>query len=239
MPGSRTIFSSAVTTLQAGRRRGRKINIFTRRFKAWTRRRRVPAAVWRSFFLYTGLSLILYWCLDFFLDGALNDTNRIPTYWRAINLTAGVSPLVPLVSLIAGLYGWFWYSLQGLALFGEDRPQLPTADSLTVTRKKQGGRRERKDDLLRMLSRDWAGNKIEQLGSPFALSVWIVAGTCFFGLIAIGCWLFGTPAHSEFRINRLFCRFLLMARSVYQHPAGERLAALARLAPLAAHAPVS
>ncbi len=43
-----------------------KTNIFARRFKAWTRRRRVPAAVWRSFFLYTGLSLILYWCLDFF-----------------------------------------------------------------------------------------------------------------------------------------------------------------------------
>ncbi len=123
----------------------------------------------------------------------MNDANRIPTYWRAINLTAGVSPLVPLISLIVGLYGWFWYSLQGLALFGEDRPQLPTADSLTVTRKKQGGRRERKDDLLRMLSRDWAGDKIEELGSPFALSVWIVAVTCFFGLMAIGCWLFGTP----------------------------------------------
>jgi hypothetical protein len=171
----------------------KKINIFARRFKAWTRTRRVPPEVWRSFIIYTGLSLILYWCLDFFLDGALNDANRIPTYWRAINLTAGVSPLVPLVSLIAGLYGWFWYSLQGLALFGEDRPQLPAADSLAIIRKKQGGRREHKDDLLRMLSRDWAGDKIEQLGSPFTLSVSIVAGACFFGLIAMGCWLFGVP----------------------------------------------
>jgi hypothetical protein len=173
--------------------RWKKISVFARRFKSWTRSRRVPAAVWRSFILYTGLSLILYWCLDFCLDGALNDANRIPTYWRAINLTAGVSPLAPLISLIAGLYGWFWYSLQGLALFGEDRPQLPAADALTVTRKKQEGRPEHKVDLLRMMSRDWAGNKIEELGSPFALSVLIVAGACFIGSAAIACWLFGVP----------------------------------------------
>ncbi len=82
--------------------------------------RRVPPEVFWSFGYFVVLSLILYFSIDLLLDRALNDTNRIPTYWRAINLTTGVSPLVPLMALIVGLYGWCWYSLQGLALFGED-----------------------------------------------------------------------------------------------------------------------
>ena len=119
-------------------------------FQGLERERKVPAAVWRSFLYFTGLSLMLYWFLDLSLDGALNDTNRIPTYWRAINLTTGVSPLVPLISLIAGLYGWFWYALQGLALFGEDRPQLPGADSLTDPSAEAGrSGRGASEDLLR------------------------------------------------------------------------------------------
>ena len=137
---------------------------------------------------------MLYWCLEFSLDFALNDSNRIPTYWRAINLTTGVSPLVPLVALIAGFYGWFWFSLQGLALFGEDRPQLPQVESLRIRRPKQeGSPEERLDDVLRMLSREGAAQAIERLSSPFALAVWRVAGACFVAIFLMALVVFGYP----------------------------------------------
>ncbi len=158
------------------------------------RERKVPPAVWRSFLWFTGISLMLYWCLEFSLDFALNDYNRIPTYWRAINLTTGVSPLVPLVALIAGFYGWFWFSLQGLALFGEDRPQLPQVESLRLRLPRQGGRpEERLDDVLRMLSREGAAQVIERRSSPFALAVWGVAGTCFVAIFLMALVVFGYP----------------------------------------------
>jgi hypothetical protein len=156
--------------------------------------REVPGAVWRSLLLFTLLSLMLYWCLDFSLDGSLNDANRIPTYWRAINLTTGVSPLVPLVALIAGLYGWFWYSLQGLALFGEMRPQLPKADSLQILQPKQEGHAEvRRGNLLRRLSTEGAPVAIEDQSSPFALEALQVACTCFVLIVAMAWFAFGYP----------------------------------------------
>jgi hypothetical protein len=188
-----------------------------RAFAAWTKKGKVPAAVRRSLLTYTGVSLVLYWLLDFSLDRALNDTNRVPTYWRAINLTTGVSPLVPLVSLIAGLYGWFWYGLQGLALFGEDRPQLPATDSLTIIQPKQQGQPERKDDLLQMLSKEGAGQWMEELSSPFAPPVWIVAALCFLGLIAGGGWLFGFPPIRNLgsrAYSFVFCLWLVLSISI-------------------------
>ena len=183
---------------------------------ASTGKGKIRKAVWRSFVLYIVLSFLLYWWLDFALEGALNDTNRIPTYWRAINLTSGVSPLVPLASLIAGLYGWFWYSLQGLALFAEDRPRLPAADALTVIRKKKD-QPERRDDLLRMLSRDWAGEPIEALCSPFARGPGIVGGLSLLGLAFAGWWLFGYPPIRNLgskAYSFVFCLSLMLSVSI-------------------------
>jgi hypothetical protein len=60
----------------------------------------------------------------------LKPRSAIPTYWRAIHLTNGVSPLTPEILLLVGLYLWFWYSLRGLALFGDDRPVLPADENL-------------------------------------------------------------------------------------------------------------
>jgi hypothetical protein len=172
-----------------------RINKVVRDFLDWTKEGEIPAEVWRSLRHFLGFTLLLYWCVDFCFDGALNDANRIPTYWRAINLTTGLSPLVPLVSLIAGLYGWFWYALQGLAFFGEDRPRLPESDSLIVdTSKQQGLAANTRQDLLRMLSRNWAEEAIEELSFPFAISALTVAGICFVGIIVIGCSVFGYPA---------------------------------------------
>jgi len=48
-----------------------------------------------------------------------------------------------------GLYFWFWYTLSGLALFNQDRPQLPSENDL--------------DARLPMFSCERAGNKVERL----------------------------------------------------------------------------
>ncbi len=58
----------------------------------------------------------------FYLTYHLHLANRFPAYWRSVYLRSGVSPLVPQVLLILGLYAWFWFNLHGLALFGDDRP---------------------------------------------------------------------------------------------------------------------
>ncbi|MGH9748107.1 MAG: hypothetical protein ACRD59_18580, partial [Candidatus Acidiferrales bacterium] len=55
----------------------------------------------------------------------LTVANRIPVFWRSIHVLSGVSPLLPQLMLGVGLYGWFWFCRRGLALFGNDRPELP------------------------------------------------------------------------------------------------------------------
>jgi hypothetical protein len=58
--------------------------------------------------------------------------NRFPALWRSINLLSGVSGMLPQLFLIAGMYCWFWFSLRGLALFGDDRPMLPVEADLRL-----------------------------------------------------------------------------------------------------------
>ena len=80
-----------------------------------------------------GLSIVLsYTAWVFPIDSELILANRVPAYWRSMNLASGVSPLVPFLLLISGLYIWFWYALHGLALFGPDRPRLPLREQLTI-----------------------------------------------------------------------------------------------------------
>ncbi len=56
--------------------------------------------------------------------------NSVPTAYRAVHLTSGVSPLVSLLLLLGGFYWWFWNTLSGLALLGEGRPILPRKTQL-------------------------------------------------------------------------------------------------------------
>ena len=114
-------------------------------------------------------TLAIYFLVYFVLESALNRANRIPTYWRSMNLTSGVSPLIPLLALTAGLYMWFWYSLQGLALFGPDRPLLPSENTLEFTIG------NKKVKWLRMFSREQAGEPVEALCWPFARPVLRIA----------------------------------------------------------------
>jgi hypothetical protein len=98
--------------------------------------------------------------------------------------------------LTVGLYGWFWYSLQGLALLGEDRPQLPTANSLKIPPPKQQDKPAQPSaelDIFSMLSREGAAHPIEDLSSPFDFRVCGIAGVCFLGILGAGCWMFGWP----------------------------------------------
>ena len=76
------------------------------------------------------LGLIAYCAVQGSLLLHLTRANRIPVYWRSVNLFSGVSPLLPEVLLLIGAYLWFWCGLRGLAHFGEDRPLLPKLTDL-------------------------------------------------------------------------------------------------------------
>jgi hypothetical protein len=54
-----------------------------------------------------------------------SDPNVVPTAYRAVHLTSGLSPMVSLLVMLAGVYWWFWFTLSGLALLGQGRPLLP------------------------------------------------------------------------------------------------------------------
>lgn len=49
----------------------------------------------------------------------------VPTAYRSVHLTGGVSPVVSLLMMASGFYWWFWQCLSGLALLGNGRPVLP------------------------------------------------------------------------------------------------------------------
>ena len=88
------------------------------------------------------------------LPHSMTQANRIPAYWRSVNLLSGVSPLLPQLLLLVGLYIWFWFTLRGLAHFGDDRPNLPLLNQLPNTR-------------VRMFSQEVAGNPVENEAVPF------------------------------------------------------------------------
>jgi hypothetical protein len=90
------------------------------------RRRTRPAIVWIIFpFLLVACAL---WAgLSAFYAA---DTNAVPTAYRAIHLSSGVSPMVTLLIMLSGFYWWFWQTLSGLALLGQGRPVLPRRAAL-------------------------------------------------------------------------------------------------------------
>lgn len=171
-----------------------KIRERSRPQSASLRRWAASLSVWSRKRLGGSLLLFLLaitgFCLAFVapLELALNIENRVPTYWRSMNLTSGVSPVVPFLTLFTGLYAWFWFSLHGLALFGPDRPRLPLLSSLRV--KNRNGK-EIKDkhrkgvDLLRMFSQEEA-DRTEQAAIPLEGRTLCLAGIlfAFFAVVA-------------------------------------------------------
>jgi len=49
---------------------------------------------------------------------------------RVLDITSGVSSATPMLVLLLGLYGWFWYSLRGASLVDWRCPQLPERTEL-------------------------------------------------------------------------------------------------------------
>lgn len=120
-------------------------------------------ATWNRRATVLFLSAIALFCLVFVLpiELALYRENRVLTYWRAMHLASGVSPLVPFLVMFVGFYLCFWLSLHGLALFGPDRPRLPPRERLSI--KDESGKDR---DFLRMFSQEDAAARIEQAAMP-------------------------------------------------------------------------
>jgi hypothetical protein len=110
--------------------------------------------------VYVAETLGFYFFSFVFCEAPLTPANRIPAYWRCMHLASGVSPVLLLLAPAAGVYLWCWYSLQKLALFGPDRPQLPNKQTLTV----------KIDALTRssmnMFSRESAAGPVERQCNP-------------------------------------------------------------------------
>ncbi len=104
------------------------------------------------------LVLVAYWAEQLSLLFGLTRANLIPTIWRSVNLLDGVSPLLPELLLLIGVYLWFWCGLRGLAHFGDDRPQLPRLADLP--------RSEDNHSRLPMFSWEVAGLSVEHAALP-------------------------------------------------------------------------
>ena len=117
--------------------------------------------------------------------------NRVMTYWRAMHLASGVSPIVPILAILIGLYLSFWFTFHGLALFGPDRPCLPPKKRLAL---KVG---ENTRDFLRMFSQEDAAKKIEQAAIPLNWQV-VAASAVLFALFLFVPWKItgGVPVRS-------------------------------------------
>jgi hypothetical protein len=160
---------------------------------------------WLQFLLpavaFAALTFIFYAILDHWLEGILTSEDRIPTYWRSMNVTSGVSPAVPFLALAMGLYLWCWYSLQGLSLFGEGHPVLPKMESLRIDR----------GAWFCPYAKETAEDPIEQKCSPFApFFLWRVLGL-FAVLFLLSLWLSGgapilSLGHRNY--SRIFCTLL-------------------------------
>jgi hypothetical protein len=82
-------------------------------------RREPTVATVFTFFvcLMTGFQLWLTWC----------SRGEMRVYWstRMLYFTSGVSPILPILLLLAAAYWWMWISLRGVCLVDLRRPRLP------------------------------------------------------------------------------------------------------------------
>ena len=138
------------------------------------------------------VAMHLFYRLNVFpVEGQLRPENRVLTYWRAMHLASGVSPIVPVLSVLTGLYVSFWFALHGLALFGSDRPCLPPKDRLAL---KLGTSVK---DFLRMFSQEDAAKGIEDAAIPLNWKIAVV-GPVLFVLFLLVPWSIagGVPVRS-------------------------------------------
>ena len=164
-------------------------------------------------------ALLALLAIVFALKCSLSVENEFPTHWRAMHLASGVSGIVPLFLILIGLYVAFWMALHGLALFGPDRPRLPSMEKLRIavvpardtlaTDQSQVATASMKD-VLRMFSHEDAAAPIEKRARPFTrpfLLVTLVLATTF---VASGFILEGeVPIRAL--VNRTYSTIFLVA----------------------------
>ncbi|HKV24885.1 MAG TPA: hypothetical protein VJN93_09875 [Candidatus Acidoferrum sp.] len=100
-------------------------------------------------------------------------------YWstRMLYLTSGVSPVLPVLLLMAAVYWWMWISLRGVCLVDLRRPRLPEQEDLPA-------------DAFRIS--DTEGEELRETAHPFYFS-WRV----LLPVIAIAAVLFTVLNHSH------------------------------------------
>ena len=142
-----------------------------------------PSAAWQQrVAVFALVALVFFAWLHYGIVHELIRANSTPAYWRSVHLLSGVSPLLPQLVLIAGMYLWFWFCLRGLALFGEDRPLLPKLNSLPID--PAMGR-----SVMPMFSRENGAEPIEKEAIPagihylLRIPLTLVATGVVFGLI--------------------------------------------------------
>jgi|HubBroStandDraft_4_1064222.scaffolds.fasta_scaffold00098_20 hypothetical protein len=131
---------------------------------------------WRLIYCILWIPVVAWiaWMRYGYLTQHLTAANAFATFWRSVYLRSGVSPLLPQVVLIAGLYAWFWFNLHGLSLFGDDRPVLPKVDDLpdmpvaADRKEEERGEHSRLVKVFRMFSREGAGQNIERNALPLS-----------------------------------------------------------------------
>jgi hypothetical protein len=153
----------------------------------------------------------LYACV-YQLESALKLSNRVFVYWRSMNLTSGVSPIVPFLLLTMGLYIWFRCSLHGLALFGPDRPRLPNRANLILKLKDAANPAKNGElEVLTMFSQECAAHPAEQTAKPLAWRALLLSLILFVVFWAIAAYILGeVPVRSlgATKYAIIFCLWL-------------------------------
>jgi hypothetical protein len=133
----------------------------------------------------------------FNVDGDPKSVNSESYYYRAIHLTDGVSPLLPLLFLLGGLYIWAWQNLAGNRLLGEGRPRLPDRGFL---------------DWKYFRASDAMAERIDNVARPCGWQRKVVIPPIFVVLLCVFCFFGSLPVLSfEGLIYRAIINFSLLA----------------------------
>jgi hypothetical protein len=169
---------------------------------AWQKKASLAAAVFFLIFVLSHIRLV----------HGLTTANGIPAYWRNAHLLSGVSALLPQVILMAGCYLWFWFSLRGLAMFGDDRPLLPPLESLPAIDNPAD-----RTPVMPMFSRETAAKPVEDAAIPVGryYLVWFIPCTLFATLVIFALMLKGhslrTIGEREFGVLMFYWLSLCVA----------------------------
>src|ERR1017187_9903682 len=93
-------------------------------------RRRKPKKEDGKDFVFTFILVAALLVVSFVLLYLLPGHSQNSFLYRYVHLTSGVSPLLPLLCLLAAGLWWAWFSLSGLALLDKRHPRLPLDDDL-------------------------------------------------------------------------------------------------------------